>query len=350
MSDPTSFAARSASRICWLLLPSSPMNITVFKSLLKQTCMKIDSAGDGFEAIRLTSEKKYDLIFLDHMMPDMDGIETLQELKTDPGNPNIKTTTICLTANAIAGARREYIAKGFDDYLSKPVDAHKLEEMILYYLPPERIQSVLGNTHEDDGSLYENSLKDLDPIRNSGEIHIETGIGNSGSEEAYLPLLKIFYESIDDKADEIEQFYRNNDIKNYTIKVHALKSSAKLIGAVDLGKEAQELENAGKKEDIAYIREHHEPFMKRYLSFKDTLRDVFNEGEGEEKPEADKELMKEVYSEIKNAAEEMDIDRLESVFEEMKGYRIPEGEKELYRALESAYSDFDYSKMVNLLS
>ncbi len=334
-----------------LVVDDNPMNLTVFKSLLKQTCIKIDTADDGFDAIKLSSEKKYDLIFLDHMMPEMDGIETLQELRTDPGNPNKKTTAICLTANAIAGARKEYISRGFDDYLSKPVDAEKLEQMILFYLPPERIQTVKEDNREEDGSIHENSLKDLEPIWNCSEIHIDTGIGNSGSGEAYLPLLRIFYESIDDKAEEIERFYEKKDIKNYTIKVHALKSSAKLIGAIDLGKEAQELENAGKQEDTGYIEEHHRQFMENYLKFKTILKDVFGEDKGEdEKPEADAELMKEVYSEIKNAAEEMDIDRLEGVFEEIKGYRIPDEEKELYRALESAFSDFDYSEMVKLLS
>ncbi len=333
-----------------LVVDDNPMNLTVFKSLLKQTCLKIDTAEDGFEAIELAGRKKYDLIFLDHMMPEKDGIETLHDIKGDPDNPNVGTTTICLTANAISGARKEYIAAGFDDYLSKPVDGNKLEEMILSYLPEDRVRTAAEDDYVEDGSLYDASLKDLDAIRDCGEIHIETGIGNSGSVEAYLPLLNIFYESIDDKATEIEGFHQEGDLKNYTIKVHALKSSAKLIGAVDFGKEAQELENAGKREDVEYIEEHHDAFMKEFRHFKDILKEVFGEDQEEgSKPEADPDLMKEVYSEIRSAAEDMDIDRLESVFDEMKGFKIPESDRELYEALETAYASFDYAGILQLI-
>ncbi|MCR5746154.1 MAG: response regulator [Lachnospiraceae bacterium] len=122
-----------------LVVDDNQMNLSVFKNLLKKTRIKIDTAESGNEGLALMKKKKYDVIFLDHMMPRKDGIETLQDLKSDKGNPNTETPVICLTANAIAGIRDQYLAAGFDDYISKPVDPEKLEEMLIYYLPDGKV-------------------------------------------------------------------------------------------------------------------------------------------------------------------------------------------------------------------
>ena len=121
------------------------MNINVFKALLKRTEINVDSAMSGSEALDMIKEKKYDIIFLDHMMPDMDGIETYQNMKMLEDNPNKDTTVVMLTANAIMGAKEEYLGIGFSDYLSKPVQAPKLESMILKYLPEELVQRTTNN-------------------------------------------------------------------------------------------------------------------------------------------------------------------------------------------------------------
>jgi signal transduction histidine kinase/CheY-like chemotaxis protein len=119
-----------------VIIDDNAINIAVFKGLLKKTGIKIDSAENGKEGIRLCIENKYDIIFLDHMMPGMDGIETLNELKEKyPDNKNNETPVVCLTANAISGAKEKYVEAGFTDYLSKPIDPQKLEELIFSYLP-----------------------------------------------------------------------------------------------------------------------------------------------------------------------------------------------------------------------
>ena len=123
-----------------LVVDDTPMNLDVFRSLLKKTAVKIDTAASGDEGLAISYDKKYDIIFLDHMMPEKDGIETLHELRSRPNDPNINTPTICLTANAISGAREQYLAEGFDDYLTKPIDSAKLENMLLEYLPKEKIE------------------------------------------------------------------------------------------------------------------------------------------------------------------------------------------------------------------
>ncbi len=333
-----------------LVADDNEMNLVVFKSLLKQTRLQITTVRDGAEALEAAMAEKYDAIFLDHMMPKKDGIQVLHELREHPEGPNFETPALCLTANAISGVREQYIEAGFDDYLTKPIDSGKLEDALLTYLPKEKIQEA-GSGEEDSNKAKAKGPdipEMLHPLRGQDWIDLPLGIKNSGDVDAYVPLLKIFYESLDEKADEIEGYFAMENWKDYTIKVHALKSSARLIGAAAFGEEAQLLENAGEAEDIDYIRAHHADFMTKCRSFKAPLAEVFAEKE-EEKPEADAELMEGVLEEIRSAAEDMDCDRLEGIFGEMDAYRIPEAQSELYEKLKEASAKFDYEAIVKLL-
>ncbi len=334
-----------------LVVDDNPMNLMVFESLLKKTRINIDKANNGDECIVFSGVKKYDIIFLDHMMPGKDGIETLHEIRNHEDNPNVFTPSVCLTANAISGAREGYIKEGFDDYLSKPIDAVKLEEMILQFLPADKIQEPDGDTEEseEDNKEIPEELKAL----SGTAIDVAQGMKNSGTLEAYMPLLKMFYESIEDRADEIEGYYENGNMKDYVIKVHALKSSARIIGAESFAVEAQEIENAGKSSDEGYINSHHSDFMSKYRSFKETLSKIFPKvdeaGENANKPEADPELMREVFSELKAASDDMDCDRIESIFAEMEEFRIPSDQAKAYAKIREAAAKYDYDKIAEII-
>ncbi|MCR5302538.1 MAG: response regulator [Lachnospiraceae bacterium] len=123
-----------------LVIDDSPMNLRVVKSLLKKTQIVIDTAKDGDEGLKLSAKTKYDVILFDHMMPQKDGIETLHEMRAQSDNPNLTTPAICLTANAVAGARQQYIEAGFDNYLTKPIESARLESMLAQYLPDEKVK------------------------------------------------------------------------------------------------------------------------------------------------------------------------------------------------------------------
>ena len=110
------------------------MNLIVVKGLLKQTKMQIDTADSGRECLRMTTRKKYDLIFIDHMMPEMDGIETLRKIRSDPENINSGSVFVMLTANDETGMKKMYIKEGFDDYMSKPIDVTELDSILRKYL------------------------------------------------------------------------------------------------------------------------------------------------------------------------------------------------------------------------
>ncbi len=329
-----------------LVVDDNPMNLMVFKSLLSKTKLKIDTAGSGEEALRLTANAPYDMIFLDHMMPDKDGIETLHEIKQQADNPNRNTPYVCLTANAISGAREQYLAEGFDDYLSKPINPEKLEEMLIKHLPEDKLEEADA---EEELQPEEEFPEELAPIRDFPLIDIDEGIKNSGSVTAYLSLLKIFFNSIDDTSLALEKYNADEDYHNFTIRIHALKSSARIIGATELGEDAQLLENAGKSGDTDYIHSHFGSFLEKYRSLRDPLEKAFPETEPGDKPEASGEDIKRCLEEIKAAANDMDCDRLEKIFEEMSSWRIPDEYAKLWNKLKEASDQFDYDKILELL-
>ena len=214
----------------------------VFVNLLKRTGLKIDTAESGDEGISYFIKEKYDVIFLDHMMPDKDGIETLQEMKSITDTPNTQTPVICLTANAISGMREMYTNVGFDDYLTKPIDAERLEMMLLQYLPEDKV-SIVSDNEDTDDCVLPDFLYDLK------ELDIDEGLDYCGDGEDYIMTLQMYSNSAEKKADEIEKYWAVGDIKNTTVKVHALKSASRAIGALELGEFAARLEMAGNNGD-----------------------------------------------------------------------------------------------------
>lgn len=252
-----------------LVVDDNPMNLMVFKNLLKQTEMKIDTAINGDAGLVLTQNNKYDIIFLDHMMPNKDGIETLKELRAQEDNQNCRTVAVCLTANAISGAREKYIAAGFDNYLTKPINPDKLEEMLLEYLPKEKVAEV--STDNVDVSVSNEQSE-----KNYKYINIAKGLEYSTGIEMFKSVLEMFCSLKDKNKEKIQKAFDSGDWKNYTVFVHALKSTALSIGGEQTGEAAKKLEAAGnilrnnksseseKHEAEVYIKTHHAEAMELY--------------------------------------------------------------------------------------
>jgi signal transduction histidine kinase/DNA-binding NarL/FixJ family response regulator len=331
-----------------LVVDDNQMNLLVFRSLLKQTLITVDTACDGDTGLRLAGENKYDLIFLDHMMPGKDGIETLHELRQKETGPNVNTPAICLTANAISGAREKYIDVGFESYISKPINTNELEKLFLEYLPKSKIKEPAEGScamplqplsvPEDLKSLTEYSLD------------VASAIEKSGCVDVYRSLLKVFYETTDERSRELDRYREEADFRSYTTLVHSLKSSLRIIGAADLGEEAQKLEDAGKKEDGEYINRYHDGFLDRYIKLKEPLAALFDTQEDGDKEEADEDRMAKAYERIRNAAEDLDYDSLSAVFEEMSSYRIPSKDRELWDKLREACDQFEYDDILSMLN
>ncbi len=244
-----------------LVVDDTAVNLTVFVNLLKRTGLQIDTAESGDEGISLFKQKNYDVIFLDHMMPDKDGIETLREMKGITDTPNKETPVICLTANAISGMREMYTNAGFDDYLTKPIDVEKLEMMLLKYLPEDKVTTASvddADTAGADDCELPGFLHDLK------ELDIDAGLEYCGDAEDYIMTLEMYRASAEKKAEEIEKYWAERDIKNTTIKVHALKSSSRAIGALELGEFAARLENAGNSGDQEMLDKELGELISRY--------------------------------------------------------------------------------------
>ncbi|MCR5090683.1 MAG: response regulator [Oscillospiraceae bacterium] len=334
-----------------LMADDNPMNILVFRGLLKETGLQIDTAESGDECLALTEKRKYDLIFLDHMMPVKDGIETLHELRARPRNPNHDTPVICVTANAVSGAREQYIREGFDDYLTKPFDTSRLEETIMNWLPKETVREATA-LNADELLSPQNIPGVFSPLLSRNNFNLSAGIRNSGDPESYLTLLRLFYESLDRNASEIGELFAAADWKNYAIRIHALKSSARLIGAETLGEKAQILETASRGGDAETVRSHHGDFMTEYLSLRTPLSEIFPEPRPEDRdlPLADPETLFRLREQIRAAAEEMDIDALESFLSGLSRFHIPESEESLWTGIREAVSRYDYDAVLTLLT
>ena len=340
-----------------LVVDDTPMNLTVFTSLLKQTQVKIDTAVNGEECLSKAFDRKYDIIFLDHMMPDKDGIQTLQELRARENDPNHETPVICLTANAISGAREKYLAAGFDNYLTKPIDSVKLEEMLVEYLPEEKVLHP-EDDGEEEGSAGSDAEADADEaslipdiVKNIDEINPETGLKNCGSREAYLETLTILAGTVEKQADETEQFWKNGDIKNATIRIHAMKSSSRIIGATDLGELAQELENAGNEGDTEKLGAYIGELLERYRRIGKALAPLVAKDEPDEsslEPISEEEL-KELYTAIGEFLSVSDYDTVVDMIEGLKKVRVPDREKERCAALIEAADEVRYEDISAIL-
>ncbi len=333
-----------------LVVDDTKMNLMVFKNLLKLTQLKIDTATSGDGGIELCLQNKYDLIFLDHMMPEKDGIQTLHELDGISDNPNADTPKICITANAISGARERYIKEGFDDYMSKPIDPGKLEDIIVKYLPEDKV--IKGGVSESVAAEDEVKISEL--LKDVEGIDAEVGLKNSGTESGYRSILNIFYKSIPGNYEEIKGLYDAQDYENYTIKVHALKSQARTVGAVGLGWLAENMEHAGKAKDTEYIIENHDILLKSYIKFEELLKPIL-EDESDKKEakdliKADESKIKEWKEKLMAAALDMDVDILDQVTEEIDDYALNDDDKALFDKVKQKYDRFDYDGIVEVLS
>ena len=331
-----------------LVVDDTKMNLTVFRSLLKKTGLNIDTAASGDECLKMAAEKKYDVIFLDHRMPVKDGIETLHELRGMSGTPNTDTPTVCLTANAVSGARETYLAAGFDDYLTKPIDPDHLEAALLKYLPEEKIQHT-DKTEESAGTIEQKPFPEwLTEL--SGNIDVTEGIKHCGDAEIYTETLRTYAECINDNADEIERLWKEHDIAGYTVKVHALKSTSWVIGAMKLGDLAELLEKAGDAGDTALIGSRTDELLSEYRSLGTALSPLIKPEHSGELPEIPTDKLYEAYGAVRELAEVFDYESVTFIMDSLSEYSIPENERARYNELKKAVSKPDWDMIKSVLS
>ena len=330
-----------------LVVDDTPMNLEVFEGLLKKTLVNIDKASSGMECLEKSRLKKYDIIFLDHRMPEMDGIETLQKLKEEKDNPNHDTITISLTANAVSGARKQYIAAGFNDYLTKPIMSDKLESMMLQYLPGDKVKIADSDSEEKkDDDLLPDWLMEVEKLDRT------EGIRNCGSADVFLNAVESFAGSAKENYELINEYLNNNNIRDYTIKVHALKSSARIIGAPKLSELAEKLEKAGDMEDTALIREKTPELLRLYKELSDEINEKKKEltADKDDLPLIETSALEEAIESVKELSASFDYDSVKYIVDSLNDYRVPEESEEKIKRLKTAVAHADWDEIGSVLS
>lgn len=297
-----------------LLVDDNAMNLVVAKELLKPLQMQIDTAENGMQAVKMVQKQHYHLVLMDHMMPIMDGVEATKAIRQLSGQEYQELPIIALTANAMLDARNEFISAGMNGFVAKPIDFQSICVQLRKCLSPELVQEV--------------SKEQAKCILTSGEtkesgFSLEAGLRYCGTEDVLRQTIGIFYQTIDSKASKIEQCLKEQLLRDYTVEVHALKSSALLIGAMELSETAKELEAYGNAEDIQALEEKTPAMLEQYRSYKTILKPYVDES-GQEKQEVSTKEWIEGLQQMNDCIQQFDMDGVDEQLKVLDGYQIPE--------------------------
>ena len=299
-----------------LIVDDNEMNLKVATGLLQPLKMKIDTADSGKKAIEMVQAKKYHIVFMDHMMPVMDGVETTQKIRAIDDEYLKKMPIIALTANAVVEARETFKEAGMNDFVAKPIEIKDICAKIKTWLPSGLIQKtaapVVEQAHIDEASL---------PVIEG--LNVAEGIKNSGGLELFMSLLGDFYKLIDMKSTKIEKCLADGMIRDYTIEVHALKNTARMIGALELSDLFYKMEQCGNAEDIETIQRENPSIMELYRSYKPIL-EPYGKANEQDKKEVPKQDIITALDKLNNAMDSFDLDAADAALAELDEYRLPD--------------------------
>lgn len=338
-----------------LVVDDNAVNRKVLRSLLKETQVQIAEAGGGAECLELVQKEHYDLIFLDHMMPEMDGVETLQRMKQLADYPCQDTPVVVLTANAVVGAKEKYLAEGFDDFLSKPIVPEKLENMMKSMLPQELLleaevtEQAAGPAHEAD--VPEDFLDGLPQVDGLDWRYAWLHLPDK---ELLAYTVREFYGQIDSAADSLEQAFwqiaQPEQLDRYRIQVHAMKSLAATVGLTPLSGVAKILENAAKDGKIELLMSMTAAFLEEWRGYREKLQGVFGIEAGGQKEACDFSVMQALVEMVRISMQEMDIDQADQAVSQLREYECPDGMDADIRKLAEAVTNLDVDETERLAS
>ena len=350
-----------------LVVDDNIMNLRVVEGLLRPYQIKVFVAGSGKEALNKIETMDFDFVFMDHMMPEMDGVETLHRIRQKPGQYFKTVPIIALTANAIGGAREMFLSEGFSDFVAKPIETSVLERVLRRHIPENKIIKVEEAETVETKSQSVPTVREEDKVIRMEGIDVAMGLGFSGGDmKDYIEIVQVYYTSGLIKMEEIRKAYGKKDWKNYSIQVHSLKSMSMGIGAVRLSDMAKELEAAGKAEREEYIFAHTEETLAEYEKILDVIgrnKIIFPEGAPDKEksgetlseqgaavqkasdglPEIEKERFLQEIEKLEEQLETFELEGIETVLGELLQYQY-EGTplKELMGSVKSKADAFDF--------
>lgn len=365
-----------------LVVDDNRMNLHVAGSLLSRYNIKVTTANSGREALEKIESCNYDFVFMDHMMPEMDGVETMKHIRRKQGSYFKNVPIVALTANAVAGTREMLLSLGFSDFLEKPIERSVFERVLKRNLAPEKI--IIGDlkqeqevklqtkTEEKKEESMEEMTKEmkeeaptlLELLEREG-LNTQRGIMYCGGEESYIEVLQSFCEDYKEMYNAVEELYAAQDWENYTITVHGIKSSMGSIGAEEIQELAKQLEFAGKENRIDFIHRENANLLEKYMDFFKRLLKIealgvadAEEVEEAEETSAPTELrvlqmdeFAEILEEMENAMYALDKDTLLELLEGIRGCEyagkpLDDAVNKAIRKVEMA----DYMSAVDMLS
>ncbi|MGN0638128.1 MAG: ATP-binding protein [Huintestinicola sp.] len=254
-----------------LITDDNRSNLLVAEGLLKPTGIQVDCASSGAQCLNRLRANKYDVLLLDHMMPEMDGVETLKKIREEnlaPGMP-----VVALTANAVSGARDMYVEYGFEDYLPKPISGNSLEKMLLKLLPPELVHITEESAPEEAAGAMDKAEEDKAELIDRSVAMTYCG----DSEELYMIILQTYCEEFEERIQKLRDYYDSRDIDNYRIVAHSLKSTSLNIGAVSLSEEARTHEFAARDGNWEIISEDIDKLLENYRAVNEKAMNIAEE-------------------------------------------------------------------------
>ncbi|MCM1254320.1 MAG: PocR ligand-binding domain-containing protein [Clostridium sp.] len=326
-----------------LIVDDNAVNLTVAEGLLEPLKMEVDTATSGKEAIDKISQQHYDLVFMDHMMPELDGVETTRIIRRFHQEYN-DVPIIALTANAVEGTKEMFCQEGMNDFVAKPIELRILVSKVRQWLPIEKIQKtyMMGGTAAKENQSANIQVGDLD---------VAFALKFLGNEDLFWSVLKVYYKAIEKKAKLIKELEEAEDWTAYTIEVHALKSSSKQIGAITLSDRAAALEQAGNARNSSFIHKHTDRMLQQYLSYRDVFAPFCPEEEEDnsQKEKISTSALLKYFSDMRAAVEDLDMDKMEEVIQEMNHYSYEDWQQEMFKQMKDAVEEIDVDSCETIL-
>lgn len=322
-----------------LIVDDNEMNLKVARGLLQPLQMNIDTASSGKQAIEMVQEKRYHIVFMDHMMPVMDGVETTQNIRKLPDEYIQNMPIIALTANAVMGAREIFKEAGMNDFVAKPIELKNICSKIRAWLPKELIHKLSAPAAAKE-QIPEQELPVIEGLQ------VAEGVKNSGSLELFLNLLGDFYKLIDLKSTKIEKCLADGMIRDYTIEVHALKNTARMIGALELSELFYKMEQCGNAEDVETITRENPAIIELYRSYKPIL-EPYGKANEQDKKEVPREKIIEALDKLNAAMDSFDLDGADAALAELEEYRLPEELGSFMEELRAYVADVAMEEVMN---
>ena len=300
-----------APRAKILVVDDNEMNLNVVCGLLRLHKIMAETASSGMQAISMLKKKQYDFVLMDHMMPEMDGVEATAIIR----GMGIKAAIIAYTANATLGVKDTLLAAGMDDYLSKPIIKKDLNYLLLKWLPDDKIE--FQSAEMEAAAISVNCINDMDrlfwgKINQIQSFSVSTALDRVyGRRDLLKEVLRLVIKEIDKSEKNLVMFIKNYDMKKFQIEVHGIRGSLSNIGAMELASEAYELESASGKEDHAFCVNNLQPFLDKIIRLSFDLREAFSDADINDGSLSIPPDLKSALERLKTAIDAMDIELID---------------------------------------